>query len=63
MKKISMILLTLAVALTARSGNVDTVLVHSDVMNKDIKTVVITPTQTRKNRDAQIGRASCRERV
>lgn len=48
-----MILLTLAVALTARSGNVDTVLVHSDVMNKDIKTVVITPTQTRKNRDAR----------
>lgn len=53
MKKISMILLTLAVVLTARSGNVDTVLVHSDVMNKDIKTVVITPTQTRKNRDAR----------
>ncbi len=41
----------LLVSLGALAAKVDTVMVHSTVMNKDIKTVVIAPAETRKTRD------------
>ena len=51
MKKLAIISLCMLLALSVKAGKVDTVLVHSTVMNKDVKTVVITPTETKKNRD------------
>lgn len=51
MKKLVLLGLSLLVAFVAKAGKVDTVMVHSTVMNKDIKTVVITPTETRKTRE------------
>ena len=53
MKKIALMIWGVMAAMIAHSGNVDTVLVHSNVMNKDIKTVVITPTSSRKTRDVR----------
>ena len=51
MKKIAIISLCLLLTIGAKAGKVDTVMVHSTVMNKDIKTVVITPNKTKKNLD------------
>lgn len=52
MKK-KLFILTLIISLSTYSfaGKVDTVYVHSDAMNKDIKTIVITPKETKKNRN------------
>ncbi|SFG29694.1 S-formylglutathione hydrolase FrmB [Prevotella sp. KH2C16] len=43
--------LSIALSVSSFAGKVDTVLVHSDVMNKDIKAIVVTPTPSRKARN------------
>lgn len=51
MKKLTILILGLLLSIGAMAGKVDTVMIHSTVMNKDIKATVITPDETRKNRD------------
>lgn len=51
MSKTTLILIALLLAVNAQAGRVDTVFVHSAAMNKDIRTVIVSPTQTRKNKD------------
>jgi len=44
MKRLLIFLFYAAVTLTASASRVDTVVIHSDVMNRDIPVVVIVPT-------------------
>lgn len=48
MKTISSALLLLAFCSIVRAGTVDTILVHSNTMNKDIKVVVVKPARYKK---------------
>lgn len=53
MKKILFLSFFVVLSASSFAGRVDTVLVHSRAMDKDIKAVVITPTPSRKTRDAR----------
>ncbi|MFA6676512.1 MAG: alpha/beta hydrolase family protein [Bacteroidales bacterium] len=47
MKKIKLVLLSLFITFNVFAGQVDTIFVHSNSMDKDIKVVVITPNQNK----------------
>lgn len=49
MKLLATFLVSILVMVNAYGGNVDTVFVHSDKMNKDIRTLVITPKKAKKS--------------
>ena len=51
MNRLKMLSLLLLSACMAIAGNVDTLKLHSEVMNRDIAVVVVTPTQTKANKD------------
>jgi S-formylglutathione hydrolase FrmB len=53
MKKLFILMLFVGLSAQSFAGKVDTVYVHSNAMNKDIRTVVITPTETKKNRNVR----------
>ena len=51
MKRLKILSLLLLSACMAFAGKVDTLKLHSEVMNRDIAVVVVTPTQTKANKD------------
>lgn len=51
MNRLKMLSLLLLSACMAFAGKVDTLKLHSEVMNRDIAVVVVTPTQTKANKD------------
>ncbi len=53
MKKSLLLALFVVLSVPALAGRVDTVLVHSRAMDKDIKAVVVAPTPLRKTRNAR----------
>lgn len=52
MRKIYSTLILLLCACASFASTVDTVYIHSDAMNRDVKTVVISPTKTKANKQA-----------